>query len=274
MSKEAGETGERRAAGRKLAVWLAGSGVVAALALAISYPLGLRDLLANRAADKQLAAAMNSIPEGSDPWEAFLALQRAEREALASTGAKAPTSEPLVTEKESRWLASALQQGNEVAILAVVGDQGRDGNGVIFRSQRFTIDRALLTERVLSAADAAASREPDALTISDKWMLRAAGRLYVEGIARPRDTARAVALFAKSWQAGDTLSALDAARVLRETGDKVEAYRWALRCTGPCRPADFNLALYQEGLTPAQIEDAQRDGAPPIVDHRNDPLGG
>jgi len=270
MLKKEGTTGVRVAAGRKAALLVAGTVGLGALVLAAAYPLGLRDYLANRSADAQLTKAMDAIPEGSDAWEAFLTLQRAEQEVLSATGAKAPKTQAAVTAKEAKWLSTALTEGNEVAVVAVVVGAGQ---GAIFRPERFPIDRALLTERVLTAADAAATRESGP-TAADKWMLRAAGQLYAEGKARQRDVARAVSFFERAWDAGDSLSALDAARLLREQGNKVDAYVWALRCTGPCRPGKFDLAAYQEGLTPQEIARAQHDAMPPIVDHRNDAPGG
>ncbi|WP_199039921.1 MULTISPECIES: hypothetical protein [unclassified Dyella] len=270
MLKEERKTGARVAAGRKVGLWMAGAVGVGALVLAIAYPLGLRDYLANRSADAQLTEAMDAIPEGSDPWEAFLTMQRTEQEVLKGTGAKRPKSQAAVTAKEAKWLSTALSEGNEVAIVTVVVDSSPVA---IFRPERFRIDHALWTERVLTAADAAARREGGA-TVADKWMLRAAGQLYAEGKVRQRDVARAVTFFARAWEAGDSLSALDAARLLREQGNKVDAYVWALRCTGPCRPGDFDLAKFQEGLTPLEIARAQHDALPPIVDHRNDAPGG
>ncbi|UJJ60641.1 hypothetical protein [Rhodanobacter denitrificans] len=213
--------------------------------------------MANYRADRALVAAVEAIHPGGDPWEAFSALQQSEQRALEATGAKSPRARDRVTDLERRWLRAALGQGNLVAAAALFPDPSR-ADAPIFAPARFAKLREESVDRVLTAAHAALRRQAQP-TYTDRWMLHAAANIHAAGTDRPRNPAQARQLYAAAFAAGDTLAALGAARMAKEAGLAAEAYRWALRCTGPCRTPGFDLSTYQAGLTKDAIAKAQED---------------
>ncbi len=230
------------------------AGAVAVLAGTASYPAA-RGALANHRANKALESAMDSFRPGGDPWESFTALQTAEREAMAATGAKSPRARERVAGLERKWLREALGQGNLVAAAALFPDPARQ-DAPIYEPDRFADVRKESVERVLTAAEAAMGRVAHPI-YTDRWVLHAAANIHAAGTDRPRNAAQAAQLYAAAFDAGDTLAALGAAVSLKASGNRAAAYRWALRCTGPCRNAQFDLSTYQAGLSAADIADAQ-----------------
>lgn len=227
--------------------------LVAAVAL---YPAA-RAALANYQADKALTSAMDSIHPGGDPWENFTALQAAERAALEVTRATSPPERRRVTDLERRWLRDALGQGNLVAAAALFPDPART-DAPIYEPVRFTKLRTANVDKVLTAAEVAMGRQAQP-TYTDRWMLHAAANIHASGTDRPRNASQALQLYAAAFAAGDPLSALGAARMASELGQRQEAYAWALRCVGPCRTPGLDLSTYQAGLSKKAIAKAQEE---------------
>ncbi|KZC41095.1 hypothetical protein RHOFW510R12_00520 [Rhodanobacter sp. FW510-R12] len=226
---------------------------------AMVYPLA-RDRLADYRANKALLSSMDGMRPGGDSWEAFTALQAQERRVMQATGAKAPSAQERVTDQERKWLLSALGQGNLVAAASLFPDPLRQDDP-IYAPQRFQAIRKQAAERVLTAAEAALGRRGDA-AYSDRWMLHAAANINALGVDRPRNPAQAAMLYEAAFEAGDTLAALGAAAMAKELGRKEDAYRWALRCLGPCQTPGFDLSVYQAGLSLQAITRVQRSAAP------------
>ncbi|KZC32611.1 MULTISPECIES: hypothetical protein [unclassified Rhodanobacter] len=239
--------------------WPALVTAVVLIAAGVAYPWA-RGAVANYRADKALVSAIAAIGRGGDPWENFTALQHAERDALEATRAKSPHERERVSELERRWLRDSLGQGNLVAAAALFPDPARS-DAPIYEPSRFADLRAENVDKVLIAAEAAIGRQAQPI-YTDRWMLHAAANIHASGTDRPRNVPQALQLYAAAFAAGDALAALGAVRMAKELGQTEEAYRWALRCAGPCRTPGFDLSTYQAGLSNEAIAKAQGETMP------------
>ncbi|OIT13628.1 hypothetical protein BL241_03635 [Ralstonia solanacearum] len=120
-----------------------------------------------------------------------------------------------------------------------------------------------MAPRILAAAQVSAGAP------ADHQLLRVAGQIVRDGKYVIRSSDKAAEYFARAWLAGDPIAAANNAQLYDSLHDLNNAYLWALRCKGACRPDDayrpVNPESLRSRLSTAAIRQAEQAALDPTV---------
>lgn len=120
-----------------------------------------------------------------------------------------------------------------------------------------------IAPRILAAAEASTGAP------ADHQLLRVAGQIVRDGKYVIRNSDKAAELFARAWLAGDQTAAANNAQLYESLHDLNNAYLWALRCKGECRPDDgyrpVNTESLRSRLSTTAIRQAEQAALDPTV---------
>lgn len=252
----------------RIALSVAGALAVSA-ALAIGGHALLRPYLVNKRADAALAQALSQA-RGGDAWELLCTLD-AKRKAISVArglppGADRPSLEGRVVAREHQLLDEAIGAGNHIALATVMDEH--DAQAPLADDPGMRAWRAAKQPDFTALVKAIQSRPAASLTAIDAWVLSVAGGIALRDRQTARSAEDALALFTIAYGAGYEDAAYGAAQAARTAGQAMEAYRWALRCTGSCRAHGLDLSQFQAKVSADEIALVQATNAPVIVDHR------